>query len=394
MSLFNQLFIASYNGVPFMVDTSEMTQGRKTHVFEYPNKKYRYVEDLGENLKTFTVSAVVSGGDDYLIRREALIIALQRKGMGVLTHPFYGLVFVTVVNYTVSESMTTLGECIFNITFLETRENIFPIAGEESIASIEGLINEVAPYLEAHVVTKFALNFKRNTTDAAKKCDSLNQVLTPSRPVATTNNVWNDFSAANKAFATNKYSLLQNSSDLASNVSDLINYYNNLGQNNEDQYSLNKSVYYFGRTDVPFALTTAERKERYQNRSTLNSFINAVILMNLYSSATQIEYLDDRQIYLIETDLEEKYQYLILNNNFETDVLTRLEKIRNAIKKYFNSLKVNISKVIQVNIRKTPLSVLLYRYYANFDNENEVISLNELTQMIDINGQINILTET
>jgi len=394
MSLFNQLFTASYNGVPFLVDTSEMQQGRKTHTFEYPNKKYRYVEDLGENLKTFTVNAVVSGGDDYLIRREALILALQRKGMGVLTHPFYGLVFVTVVNYTVSESMTSLGECIFNITFLETRENIFPIAGEESIASIEGLINEIAPYLEGHVITNFSLNFKHNTTDAGAKCTALNQVLTPTRPVSVENDVLNNFSVQNESFNENKYTLLQDNTNLSTAIHNLINAYNDLGTNDSDQYKLNQSIYYFGQMDIPFSLTTAERTERYKNRVILNCFINALTLMNLYSSAIQIDYLDDQEILSVENDLEIKYQYLILNNNFDTDVLTRLAKIRNSVKKYFNSIQVNVSKVIQVTVPKTPLSVLLYRYYANFDNENEIISLNNITQMIDIHGQINILTES
>ena len=50
MALFDQLFTATFNGVPFLVDSSDMTYGRKTKGFEYPNKKYRYREDLGENL--------------------------------------------------------------------------------------------------------------------------------------------------------------------------------------------------------------------------------------------------------------------------------------------------------------------------------------------------------
>lgn len=392
MSLFNQLFTASYNGVPFFVDTSEMVQGRKTKTFEYPNKKYRYVEDLGENLKTFTVSAVVTGGDDYLIRREALILALQRKGMGVLTHPFYGLVFVTVITYTVSENMTSLGECLFHITFQETRENIFPVEGEESIASIQGLINEIAPYLEAHVVTSFALLFKRNTTDAAAKCVALNQVLTPNRPVAVDNNVLNDFWAQNNSFLSQRYYLLQNNTNLADSIYNLINSYNDLGQSDSDQYTMNQSVYYFGNTDVSFGVTTAERQERFKNRLVLNCYINALLLMSLYANAIQITYLDDQQVSLVENDLEEKYQYLMLNNNFESEVLSRLETIRNSVKKFFNNLKVNISKVITVTVPKTPLSVLLYRYYANFDNEEEVISLNELINMRDISGEIKILT--
>lgn len=393
MALFNQLFKATYNGVEFLVDSADMQQGRKTQTFEYPNKKYRYVEDLGENLRTFDINAIITGDDDYLLKRELFILALQKKGIGVLTHPFYGLVFVVVKTYTVSEDLTLLGQCSIRITFEEAQLNIYPISGDEGIASIEGIINETAPYLEAFFATSFSTSFKHNTADAANKCDKLNNSLQPSKPVETTANILNDFNKKSEDFRNNKYKLLQNNNDLANAITDLLAAFNNLGQTDEASYELNASVYYYGIDDIPIKDTTAERHQRIFNRQILNSYVNCILLQTLYTNALQIIYLDDQQIAAKESDLENKYQYLMNNNVLTIDVLRRLEKLRNIVKKFFNRLKVNVSKVITVNVPKTPLTVLLYRYYAGFDNENEIIALNNLNNVTKISGDIKILTE-
>lgn len=394
MALFDQLFTATLNGVPFLVDSSEMTQGRKTKTFEYPNKKYRYVEDLGENLRTFTINAVINGSNDYLIRREAFTLALQKKGISVLTHPFYGLVFVTVINYSITENLNSLGECIFNITFLESQPSIFPVVGNESIASLTGIIEETAPYLSAYFITKFSVSFQKNTIDAANKCTKLNDNLQPNKPVSTENNALNEFKTQSLDFENNKYSLVQDASLLVATLYNLLNAYNNLGQTATDSYALNSSVYYVGDTDVTIESNTAERQQRILNRKVFNSYANATLLMNLYANALQITYYDDQQVLQYETDLEEKYQYLMNNNAFDVNTSMQLAKLRNSATRFFNQLKVNISKVINVTVPRTNLTVLLYRYYANFNNENEIISLNNLNNVTKIEGNVRMLTES
>jgi len=393
MALLNQLFTATFNGVPFLVDTSTMHYGRKTQTFEYPNKQYRFVEDLGENLRTFDVDAIITGNDDYLVLREVFILALQKKGIGVLTHPLYGLVLVTVKTYTVTENLTSLGECVFSITFEEARQNLFPVFGDAGGSFVDSIINEIAPYLTAFFVTKFALSFKHNIADASSKSQKLNSSLQPTRAVATEDNALNDFTSKSADFEVNRYVSLQDSASFSASIVDLLDAYNNLGLSAEDSYALNSTAYYFGADDIIIKDTTAERSQRILNRKILNCYVNTVLLMTLYSNALQITYLDDLQIMEKEVDLETKYQYLMNNNVLDIDILRQLEKLRNTVKRFFSQLKVNVSKVITVNVPVTPLSVLLYRYYADFENEDEVIALNDLNNVTQISGDIKILTE-
>ena len=80
------------------------------------------------------------------------------------------------------------------------------------------------------------------------------------------------------------------------------------------------------------------------------------------------------------------------NNNFSRDIISQLEGLKNSAKSYFNNVKVNVSKVVSAYTPITPITTLLYRYYANFDNEQEILSLNNVYNASSISGQISLLS--
>lgn len=114
-----QLVGASFRGVPFLVDTSEYSGGRRTVVKEFPLRDQPEVEDLGRATRTFPVEGYVLG-DDYLPQRDALIDALDnRSGPGQLLHPTYGALQVICTNLKVRESKREGGFAAFAIEFTE-----------------------------------------------------------------------------------------------------------------------------------------------------------------------------------------------------------------------------------------------------------------------------------
>lgn len=381
-----------FNGAPFFVSDCQMTCGRKTVAHEYPNKKYVYIEDMGENLRTFEITAIVTGDDDYILKREALILALQRKGIGVFSHPLYGVVYVVVTQYSVVEDMKALGECVFNITFRESKENIFPIAGLETASGIAGIIAELMPYVQGEFITQFSLVFKKNTTDAVDKSDKLVATVQPTRALSSYQDAGNNFKIASDNLSDNKYALVQTPSNFQGAISELLDAYNNLGATDQDSYDMNNSIFGFGDDDVPISTITAERIERVDNRLIFNSLVNAILLANLYQNATLIEYLDELQLDKIANNLEEKYQYLMLNNNLDKDSLDRLEQLRTSMRKFFDNVRVNVSKINIVSTFSSPLTVLLHKYDQLYEDEDEIIALNNIYNVFDIFGNIKILT--
>lgn len=113
---------ATFRGVPFYVDTSERTGGRRGVTHEYPLRDVPFREDLGRESRGFAVEGYVVG-DDYLDKRDALLAALEEAGPGVLVHPYYGTKTVAVVGgFRVRESTQSGGMASVSVTFEETEE--------------------------------------------------------------------------------------------------------------------------------------------------------------------------------------------------------------------------------------------------------------------------------
>lgn len=113
---------ASFRGVPFFVDTSERTGGRRGVTHEYPFRDEPFREDTGRATRGFTLEGYVLG-EEYLAAKEALINALEALGPGTLVHPYYKTLTVAVEGFRVRESARDGGVATFSIEFEQTPES-------------------------------------------------------------------------------------------------------------------------------------------------------------------------------------------------------------------------------------------------------------------------------
>jgi hypothetical protein len=115
-----QLIGASFRGVPFFVDTSERSGGRRTVKHEFPYRDDPFYEDLGRTARTFRVDGYVVGAD-YLTQRDALMTACEdSEGPGELVHPYHGVKSAICSSMGVSESRLEGGFAKFSLEFCET----------------------------------------------------------------------------------------------------------------------------------------------------------------------------------------------------------------------------------------------------------------------------------
>lgn len=110
---------ASFRGVPFLVETAELSTGRRVVVHEFPLRDDPFVEDLGRRARRFRVDGYVIG-DDYLTQKNALLDALELEGPGQLVHPYYGQRRAIGETTSVRETKADGGMAIFAIEFCET----------------------------------------------------------------------------------------------------------------------------------------------------------------------------------------------------------------------------------------------------------------------------------
>lgn len=111
---------ASFRGVGFFVESSERSGGRRTVVHEFPLRDDPFVEDLGRGARKFPVTGYVIG-DDYIVQRDALLVALEdTAGPGELVHPYHGVRRAICASVSVRETKTEGGMATFAIEFIES----------------------------------------------------------------------------------------------------------------------------------------------------------------------------------------------------------------------------------------------------------------------------------
>lgn len=120
-----QALRGAFRGATFTVPVDDLEFGRRTQVDEFPLRDTPYVQDLGRKTRRFQIEAFVSG-DGYMEERDALIAAIEQPGPGLLTHPYYGIINVTVVEARVRQSSREGGRASFTLTCVEAGEDLFP----------------------------------------------------------------------------------------------------------------------------------------------------------------------------------------------------------------------------------------------------------------------------
>lgn len=122
----------SFREVPFLIESHQLTGGRRKQDREFAKRDLGNSEDLGRRLKKFTLSIFVLG-DDYFDQRDALIEALETEGSGILIHPYLGTRIVQAGNYTLSETVDEGRIAKFSVEFTEAGEAKFPDQVEDDL---------------------------------------------------------------------------------------------------------------------------------------------------------------------------------------------------------------------------------------------------------------------
>lgn len=155
--LLSKLRPASFRGVPFQVESTELGAGRRTQLHEYPQRDKPYVEDLGRAARDLSFYGFVVG-DDYVDRANALLGALEQAGPGSLVHPWFGTVQVCLKDPARVSFDASLGIARFAMSFVEAGELEFPAVQSSTQAGVRN----AASALETAAVASFADRFSVN----------------------------------------------------------------------------------------------------------------------------------------------------------------------------------------------------------------------------------------
>ncbi|MDO9235951.1 MAG: DNA circularization N-terminal domain-containing protein [Aquabacterium sp.] len=145
---------ASFRGVPFQVDSTDLGAGRRTQLHEYPQRDKPWVEDLGRAAREISFDGFVVGAD-YVAQANQLLAALEEAGPGTLIHPWFGTLTVSLKDQARVSFNNTLGQARFSLSFVESGELAFPLAGNSTAAQSR----LAAANIETSAVADFADSF-------------------------------------------------------------------------------------------------------------------------------------------------------------------------------------------------------------------------------------------
>lgn len=152
--LSKQLRPASFRGVPFQVEASDIGVGRRSQVHEYPQRDKPYVDDLGRATRELQIVAFVIG-EDYVARANAVLGALEEPGPGTLLHPWFGELTVSLKDLARVAFSQALGQARITMVFVESGELAFP----SSQTSTQAATRVAAGNLEKAAQQSFAERF-------------------------------------------------------------------------------------------------------------------------------------------------------------------------------------------------------------------------------------------
>lgn len=176
-SFWAQLKPASYRGVPFVVQEGSSHFGRRNQVHEYPFRDTPWVEDLGQQARTFEVRGFLVG-DDVIAQRQRLIQAAERKGDGELVHPTLGKKKVALIDFMTREIWDRGRVFEISFRFVEQGQRKYP--GGEKQGKAETKQTGALADLRA------AAAFARKTVSALKTgAAAANEALRQARGWAT-----------------------------------------------------------------------------------------------------------------------------------------------------------------------------------------------------------------
>ena len=116
---------ASFRGVVFQVNGTDLGAGRRVQVHEYPQRDVPWVEDLGRATREITFDGFLIGSD-YISQANQLLSALETAGPGALVHPWLGAMQVCLSAPARVRFDAGLGMATVSMSFVEAGELTFP----------------------------------------------------------------------------------------------------------------------------------------------------------------------------------------------------------------------------------------------------------------------------
>lgn len=397
----------SFKGIPIRIDSGSVTGGRKNVKKEFPNRDTQTIEDLGLRPRTYNLQIVVAprttvaGGitktrQDYFDYRDSLISALENKGPGDLIHPLYGRIEnVVATTFTINEDFSDFGRTRLFVTFKVSDDTGVPRQTLTAVSQLNKSNTDINTAVDADITDNYSVDtkFKNNFGDAADKINEIiGSAVDATSFLGAAADEINEFNALIGQMSADVNSLVIAPNSLASSINNLFSNIDGLFGTTENTAKAFQGLFGFGGSDEDDVNpTTAGRIQRKQNRAVLNGAVNASTLGFAYVNSAQIQFENVREIEEAADDLEVQFQ-VVMTSGSSNEVIAAVTDMRVIVQQFFDEQKTTAKQITEIHTNTIPARVLSYQYYGESESANDIIGLNEITDVSFVQGDVEILT--
>lgn len=148
MSWETSLQDASFRGVGFDVINTRDSASRVTAVYEYPYIDGGDIEDLGRKPRNLIMTTLF-WGDEYEIRLQSFLAALDKRGSAELIHPIFGsMPYMQCIEYQASHEAENVDYCVVEVVFLQAKPEVPFFAIDNPLSQADIIFNQVQSALD------------------------------------------------------------------------------------------------------------------------------------------------------------------------------------------------------------------------------------------------------
>jgi prophage DNA circulation protein len=347
---------ATFRGIPFKVDVSSLTAGRRLARHEYPQRDTPYLEDMGRKAREYKVDAFIVGAD-YMAGRDQLLKAIEEAGPGQLVHPYHGTQQVTVSGEAqLTESTREGGMAKFSIVFVEAGRQEEP----QTVTDTEAVLNDQYTASETSFADDFAGQFSvKGKADFVVQdaLDSTNKLL--AMPAMALGNLSylraNPLSALTAMLPENLSTSLGNPRSLALGILALVRGVKNV-----------MSLFDFGLPPLGTSAATPSRQAQSGNRLALASLVQQAAtarrIVDLGSS--QPSTLDDARA--ARAEIVQRADAVLLATNTGQRAADAVVQLRTNAVLHFSRQTADLPRLVIVTPRAVlPAIVVAHDFYGD-----------------------------
>jgi prophage DNA circulation protein len=384
---------ASYKGFDELVWVGgSLKQGYKKVSHEYPNKDRGYIENLGLSILQGSVVFDVynSQDNDTIIQFENI---LRSKGAGTLVLPTQGAFEdIEMMSWQSKSDDKNLGVIQYTIEFAQTSPNQYPTTTNTNISFFDRLKDKIlGDNVDAFDNAWNTIKNKRTQTQKAlaKIQKTGKDMINLAKKVEGAGSLLSEFSNT-IAVVINSASRLANSPrELATQLKIGFDSLESNIPNARVLYNVVGSYFGFSSGDANAVGNGGIQAEIRQNQQAINNLIRTNALAIGYVAATLIDYKTSNELNEFRQTLKNEYDNLL--EQIPDEILQSLEELQVNANRFFDRQVLTLPSLQTINVNTQPLGVLVYSFYGNLDEYDNIYNINNIRDARQVSGNVTIV---